>query len=211
MRGNPTSLSIVLIHGNDAVRASVGRQLDPLSGVVIVASVRHADAGVRSFAEQPDAVVLIEEQPVDDSGRVALLEELRRINPRARVVMLADVVDPQVALAAVRSGVSGIVRSGIGASADVVRLVADGVGVFDADTMTVLVGTLADLPRNPLSARERQVLECLAVGMSNAEAAAKLFVSRETIKTHVAHVLRKLEVDDRVAAVDKATRIGLLA
>jgi DNA-binding NarL/FixJ family response regulator len=37
-----------------------------------------------------------------------------------------------------------------------------------------------------------------------------LFVSRETVKTHVAHVLRKLEVDDRVAAVDKAIKFGLL-
>ena len=54
------------------------------------------------------------------------------------------------------------------------------------------------------------MLACLADGLTNAEAAARLYVSRETVKTHVAHVLRKLEVDDRTAAVDKAARLGLL-
>jgi DNA-binding NarL/FixJ family response regulator len=54
------------------------------------------------------------------------------------------------------------------------------------------------------------VLSCLADGMTNAEVAAKLYVSRETVKTHVAHVLHKLEVEDRTSAVDKAARLGLL-
>ena len=61
-----------------------------------------------------------------------------------------------------------------------------------------------------LSAREREVLALLATGSSNLEIAAQLFVSAETVKTHVAHLLRKLEVPNRGSAVEKAMRLGLL-
>jgi NarL family two-component system response regulator LiaR len=204
------SLSIVLIHGVDTHRAALARGLDTCDDLVLVASVRSADAGVRAFELQPDAVVLIEQQLADGTGRVTLLEQLQHVNPRVRTVMVIDTVEAPAIIAAVRSGVTAIVRSEFAALAEAVRLVASGVCVFDPEALRVLVGTWTDLPRNPLSSREREVLSCLARGLSNAEAAMKLFVSRETVKTHVAHVLRKLEVEDRAAAVDKATRIGLL-
>jgi NarL family two-component system response regulator LiaR len=204
------SIPIVLIHGDDTRRASLARALDTCADLVLVASVRSAEAGVRAFEQQPDAVVLIEQQPADGTGRVTLLEQLRLVNPRVQTAMVIDSVEAPAIIAAVRSGIAAIVPSGFGSLSETVRLVASGVCVFDPEALRVLVGTWTDLPRNPLSAREREVLSCLAAGLSNADAASKLFVSRETVKTHVAHVLRKLEVVDRAAAVDKATRIGLL-
>jgi DNA-binding NarL/FixJ family response regulator len=125
--------------------------------------------------------------------------------------MMIDAVHPAAVLAAMRCGVTSILASDSTEYARAVTLTAKNVGVVDSRALDVLLLPIADLPRNPLSARERDVLSCLASGLSNAEAAAKLFVSRETIKSHVAHVLRKLEVDDRFAAVDKAVKIGLLA
>ena len=204
------SIPIVLIHGDDIRRAALARALDTSADLVLVASVRSAEAGVRAFEQQPDAVVLIEQQPVNGTGRVTLLEQLRVINPRVRTAMVIDKVEVPAIIAAVRSGTAAIVPIGFEPLAETVRLVAGGACVFDPAALRVLVGTWTDLPRNPLSVREREVLTCLAAGLSNADAASKLFISRETVKTHVAHVLRKLEVVDRAAAVDKATRIGLL-
>ena len=205
------STPVVLIHSDDSRRASLARGLDGADDLVLVASVRSAPAGLRAFEQQPDAVVLIEQQAADGTGRVGLLEQLRLINPRVQTAMVIDTVEAPAIIAAVRSGIVAIVSTSFASLAEIVRLVATGVCVFDPEALRVLVGTWTDLPRNPLSAREREVLSCLAAGLSNADAASKLFVSRETVKTHVAHVLRKLEVDDRAAAVDKATRIGLLA
>lgn len=204
------SLSIVLIHGDDTLRAALARGFDSCDDLVLVASVRSAEAGVSAFEQQPDAIVLIEQQPGDGTGRTALVEELKEIDPRVQTVMLIGSVEPPSIISAVRSGVRAIVHQEFAAMAEAVRLVRNGVCVFDPEALHVLMGPGADLPRNPLSSREREVLSCLAVGLSNAEAASKLFVSRETVKTHVAHVLRKLEVEDRASAVDKATRIGLL-
>jgi NarL family two-component system response regulator LiaR len=205
------TIPVVLIHSDDARRASLARGLDGCADIVLVASVRSSHAGVRGFEQQSDAIVLIEQQLADGTGRVALLEQLRLINPHVQTIMVIDCVEAPAIIAAVRSGIAAIVPSEFGSLSETVRLVANGVCVFDPAALRVLVGTWTDLPRNPLSAREREVLSCLAAGLSNADAASKLFVSRETVKTHVAHVLRKLEVDDRAAAVDKATRIGLLA
>lgn len=204
------SLPIVLIHRDDALRASLGKVFDASDDLVVVAAVRNNEAGLSAYAQQPDAIVLIQEQQHDGTGRLGIVEECKRIDPRARVIMLLEAGATQSIIAAVRSGVAGVVRADFAALADGVRIVGRGACVFEPEALSVLAGTWADLPRNPLSTREREVLSCLAVGLSNAEAASRLFVSRETVKTHVAHVLRKLEVEDRTSAVDKATRLGLL-
>ena len=202
---------IVLIHRDDTDRADIARSFDACADLVLVASVRNAEAGVRAYEQQPDAVVLIEQQPADGTGRVVVLEQLRQINPRARSAMVIDGVESPAIIAAVRSGVTAIVRGTFASLPETVRLVASGVCVFDPEALRVLVGTWNDLPRNPLSARERDVLSCLAAGLSNADAASRLFVSRETVKTHVAHVLRKLGVGDRHSAAQRAAALGLLA
>jgi len=62
----------------------------------------------------------------------------------------------------------------------------------------------------PLSQREFEVLELIAVGATNREAAARLFISEATVKTHLLHIYAKLGVSDRAAAVAEAFHRGLL-
>lgn len=62
-----------------------------------------------------------------------------------------------------------------------------------------------------ISKREMEVLELMAKGCSNAEIASDLFVSVNTVKTHVSNILSKLDVSRRTQAIEKATRIGLLS
>jgi DNA-binding NarL/FixJ family response regulator len=61
-----------------------------------------------------------------------------------------------------------------------------------------------------LTAREREILQLLADGMSNAEVAGRLFISEETVKSHVRHILTKLEADTRTQAVGIALREAIL-
>ena len=61
-----------------------------------------------------------------------------------------------------------------------------------------------------LTAREREILQLLADGMSNADVAAKLFISQETVKSHVRHILAKLEADTRTHAVAIALRDSII-
>ena len=61
-----------------------------------------------------------------------------------------------------------------------------------------------------LTQRERQILQLLADGMSNADVAGKLFISQETVKSHVRHILAKLEADTRTHAVAIALRESII-
>ena len=63
---------------------------------------------------------------------------------------------------------------------------------------------------DPLTDRERELLDYLPTRLTNAELAARFFVSVNTIKTHMAHIYRKLDVPNRSAAVTRATELGLL-
>jgi ATP/maltotriose-dependent transcriptional regulator MalT len=73
-----------------------------------------------------------------------------------------------------------------------------------------LLGELRSPAREPLSQRELEVLELIAQGCSNREAAARLFISEATVKTHLLHAYAKLGVRDRAAAVAAAYARGLL-
>ena len=61
-----------------------------------------------------------------------------------------------------------------------------------------------------LTAREREILQLLAEGMSNADVAGQLFISQETVKSHVRHILTKLEADTRTQAVAIALRDAMI-
>jgi DNA-binding NarL/FixJ family response regulator len=204
-------IAVVLLHRHEVVRDALRQRVDATPDLVVVASAPSAPDAVAAFARCPDALVLMEEQTPSTLG-MELMAELRAISGHVRAVMLVESDDLGVVVAAIRAGVAGIVRSRTPASVlvDTVRTVAGGACVLDHDALALLAAAWDDGPRNPLSTRERDVLACLADGLTNSQAAARLYVSRETVKTHVSHLLRKLEVEDRSSAVDKAARLGLL-
>jgi DNA-binding NarL/FixJ family response regulator len=71
-------------------------------------------------------------------------------------------------------------------------------------------GLSSQLPKADLSSREMEVLQCLAQGMTTSQIAVRLVISENTVKTHVRHILEKLEASTRLEAVSKATQSGLL-
>ena len=75
---------------------------------------------------------------------------------------------------------------------------------------TRLMGQVREAGREPLSQRELEVLQLVAGGATNREAAARLFISEATVKTHLLHIYAKLGVNDRAAAVAAAFEQGLL-
>lgn len=72
-------------------------------------------------------------------------------------------------------------------------------------------GSAEDPPLKPLSDREREILQLIAKGISNSEAARMLNLSKATIRTHLEHIYRKLEVTNRVEAVTEGIRKGLIS
>jgi DNA-binding NarL/FixJ family response regulator len=91
-----------------------------------------------------------------------------------------------------------------------VRAAARGEAVLSPSVATRLLGQVRQPAREPLSQRELDILGLIARGYSNREAAARLFISEATVKTHVLHIYAKLGVNDRAAAVATGFERGLL-
>ena len=91
-----------------------------------------------------------------------------------------------------------------------VRAAARGEAVLSPSVATRLLGQVRAPAREPLSARELDVLALIARGTSNRDTAARLFISEATVKTHLLHIYAKLGVNDRAAAVAAGFERGLL-
>jgi DNA-binding NarL/FixJ family response regulator len=128
---------------------------------------------------------------------------IRAASPHTRVLLISGAgrMSPAAARAA---GASGFVSKDLEASevARAVQLVGAGQTLFP---------TKGSQPASPLTDREREVLELVAEGATNAEIAAQLYLSRHTVKEHTSTVYRKLGARNRAEAVQLAQRIGLLS
>jgi len=148
------------------------------------------------------------------------LEATKRIKeerPRTAVIMVTMHDNPAYLKEAVRAGAAGYLLKDVSKDelVDAIRQVASG-GAFIESQM--LKGMLSEMkPTGPvppaaknLTKREREILALVAEGLSNREIAERLVLSPETVKSHVAAILEKLNVSDRTQAAIYAVRNGLV-
>ncbi|MGD9998124.1 MAG: LuxR C-terminal-related transcriptional regulator [Ilumatobacteraceae bacterium] len=207
----PARIPVVIVQRHRVLRDAVHRWLASEPSLDVVGAEPNVAMASLLLAGEPDAVVVVDE-PAAGQSAGGIMHELRTASQTARAVMLVGAPDVATVSAAINAGVAGVLCSDAPSASLVqaVRTVACGACVIDEVALRQLAGSWKSSIDPVLSAREREVLALLANGSSNVEIAAQLYVSAETVKTHVAHLLRKLEVPNRGSAVEKATRLGLL-
>ncbi|MEU4323863.1 response regulator transcription factor [Nonomuraea dietziae] len=160
-------------------------------------------------ALEPDVILMDLRMPRMDG--VAAIKELVRLGIAARVLVLTTYDTDSDVLPAIEAGATGyLLKDAL--REELMRAVeaaARGEAVLSPSVATRLLSQVRT-PADPLSAREREILELIAQGATNREAAARLFISEATVKTHVLHIYTKLGVNDRAAAVAVAYQRGLL-
>ncbi len=160
-------------------------------------------------ALSPDVILMDLRMPRMDG--VSAIKELARLGIAARVLILTTYDTDRDVLPAIEAGATGYLLKDTGRDELVraVRTAARGEAVLSPSVATRLLGQVR-APADPLSARELEILHLIAEGATNREAAARLFISEATVKSHVLHIYAKLGVNDRAAAVAVAFRRGLL-
>jgi DNA-binding NarL/FixJ family response regulator len=169
-----------------------------------------AEAVTLAEALRPDVVLMDLRMPGTDGVRA--IGMLRDRGVAARVLVLTTYDTDSDVLPAIEAGATGYLLKDTPREElfRAVRAAARGEAVLSPSVATRLLGQVRSPAREPLSQRELEVLGLIARGSTNREAAAHLFISEATVKTHLLHIYGKLGVKDRAAAVAVAFDRGLL-
>ena len=178
--------------------------------------VAQADGGAAAVAlcrqTRPDVVLMDLVMP--GMTGVAATEQILRERPQTRVLALTSFSDEQLIDDALRAGAIGYLLKNITGEqlADAIRKAHAGRSTLAPEAAEALIRAVAK-PQDPaddLTRRERQVLALVADGLSNAEIADRLVISRSTVKTHVSSVIAKLGASSRTEAATMAVRNRLI-
>jgi len=187
-------------------------------GFEVVGEADDGQEGVRmAVALQPDVVLMDVSMPVLDG--VEATRQLRLLAPASQVVMLTMHADGDVMARAIQAGAIGYLVKDC-STEDVVaavRLAASGESILSPELATSMLSEVKkESRRGPtgegpaISAREEEVLQLIADGLSLPEVAAQLFISVKTVKNHLASIYAKLDARDRTQAVLRAVRMGII-
>lgn len=195
-------IRVLVVDDHDWFREGLVFDLGRAEDLDVVAEAGDGRAAVEAArAHRPDVVVLDLAMPGTDG--LTALPDLVRLGGRVLVLTLAE--EDAGVLAAIRAGATGYLVKGVSRDRllSAVRAVADGHAVLGPGLAGRVLGggdgDSAGLPR--LSAREREVMELLARGLTNVEIAAELVLSPVTVRNHVSSILTKLQVTNRTQAV----------
>jgi putative two-component system response regulator len=173
-----------------------------------------ATAEKATVAYEPDVVLMDFELP-DGDGATAT-EAVKALLPRTKVVMLTGRTDRGAAVRAIAAGCSGFVAKaqGVEALIEAIRAAHAGDEAVRIDDLPRLLGDLRPTRRGlgtDLGTREIEVLQLMASGATSRAIAAQLYVSLNTVRNHVQHILDKLHAHSKLEAVATAVREGVIA
>lgn len=214
-------IRVAVVDDQALVRTGLAMIIDSQDDMTVVAEAGDGIEALEVLAASRADVVLMDVRMPRMDGVTATRRLLARSGEPGRVLMLTTFDLDEHAFAALRAGASGFLLKDAPAEEllGAIRTVHRGDAVLAASTTRRLIEHVArDLPvpaAGPdrfavLTEREREVLIQIATGASNAEIAARLFLSEATVKTHVGRVLAKLGLRDRVQAVVLAYEARLI-
>lgn len=205
-----STISIVLADDHQVVTHSLKAYLESFSDLKVIGIASTGEELLARLDEWRPRVIL---QDLLMPGGIDGIETTRRVlqrHPEIAVVALTASMDEARMIGALRAGALGYVRKDAAPETllAAVRSVARGRTYIDPSIDRTARLTSTD--PETLTTRETEVLRHVALGLSNRDIAAALSVSEETVKTHVTHLLAKLNVDNRAQAIVQALKRGLV-
>jgi DNA-binding NarL/FixJ family response regulator len=215
-----TGVRVLVVDDDKLMRAGLRAVFSSDDQIEVVGEAGDGRAAIDSARRLSPDVILMDVRMPEMDGITATREVLRS-SPEARVVIVTTFEEDDYVFGALAAGASGFLlkRTGPEELIGAIKTVAAGDALLSPSVTRRVIERMArgmpveeaDEGRlEELTDRERQVLELLAEGLTNAEIATRLVIEESTVKTHVKRVLMKLNLRDRVQAVIFAYETGLI-
>lgn len=211
-------IRLAVVDDHALFRAGLISLLNDMPGFVIVGE---AGDGLQALelirAKHPDVLLLDVNMP--GMSGVETVRAIRNLPAaeQCRILMLTISKSEEDLLGAITAGADGYLlkSSEPDELSKAITLVFQGLSVLSPQVTrqvlrAAISGDASHTPESMLSSREMEVLICLAQGKTTSQIAKDLYISENTVKTHVRHILEKLEASNRAEAVSKATQMGLI-
>jgi NarL family two-component system response regulator LiaR len=208
------TIRVALVDDHRVVRQGLHSFLESFPDLSVVGEASSGEEALAYLeAWQPDVLVMDLLMPGGMDG-IETTRRVRELRPHAHIVALTSYTDDARVVAALRAGAVGYVRKD--ARPEVllasIRAAAHGQSLLDPAVAGAVFHQLhRPTLEEDLTEREREVLRQVALGRSNREIADALVVSQETVKTHVANILSKLELENRTQVIIYALKHGMVS
>jgi DNA-binding NarL/FixJ family response regulator len=213
MSPDPAVIRVLVIDDHPTILEGVRLTLESAPDITVASvAVDGATARTRFRSTRPDVVIM--DYSLPDTDGISLTRDLKAVDPGTRVLLLTASDNASIVERAVRSGCDGFLSKTAtpGEIIDAVRRLNAGEALFD---VALLIRAVREEPQQSspteLSTRELAVLRLVARGSSTEVVASELYVSVNTVRSHVRRILEKLGAHSKLEAVAIAVRDGTLA
>jgi two-component system response regulator DegU len=214
---NMSEIKVMIVDDHHLVREGLKAVLDQGNDIKVVGEASTAEEALK-MVEKYDPNVILMDISMPGMGGIKATKSIRDKYPDVKVVILTMLDQEGYVYEAVKAGATGYMLKST--SSDellrAIKTVYDGKALLHPEATAQLLKEFANLAENRgqdygLSNREMDVLQLLSEGKTNKEIAKSLYISEQTVKTHLAHIFSKLGTSDRTETVAKALRNGLVA
>jgi DNA-binding NarL/FixJ family response regulator len=211
-------IGVLVVDDHAVVRRGLAAYLESADGIEVVAEAANGKEALdqlgRLAAEQRLPQVVLMDVLMPEMDGISAVREVIAVHPGVRIVMLTSFGEVERVHAALQAGASGYLLKDADPDevAAAIRAAARGEVHLDPAVAGRLTRQLISPPTGlaSLTPRERTILALVARGLSNRQIASELYISERTARTHVSHVLTKLQLASRTQAALVAIREGLI-